>query len=167
MERAAFDCRALGVQMLSENQTSIFPSDDSLHQADMEAEKALKLDRSRVSAWIQEEWQHAVPATFDDPEARPILHADVDVSQLSQVPYAWATEGVAVNRRRIHIDKWNRWRETDWDLMLREWADRSGNRQGVAVRPPHERSKPDPLRLEGGRREESLVGRSSRWTADF
>ena len=167
--RAAIDCKRLGVELLSENQSSIFPSDDSLDQAHMEAvwEKALKLDRSRISAWIQEEWQHAVPAAFDDPEARPILHADVDVSQLPHVPYAWATEEVAANRRRARIDEWNLWRGTDWEIMLREWADRSSNRQGVAVSPPPEKSKPDPLRLEGGKREESLVGRSSRWTVDF
>ena len=158
--RAALDCKRLGVELLSENQSSMFPSDDSLDQADMEAvwEKELKLDRSKVSTWIQEDWQYAVPTAFDDPEARPILHASVDISQLSQVPYAWATEGVAADRPRARIDEWNRWRESDWEIMLREWADRSGNRQGVAVSPPHEMSKPDPLRLGGGRSEDSLVG---------
>ena len=148
---AAWDAKNLKLEILSTNQTSIFPSDDGIDQEalDCDAEDIERqLDRRGIADWIQEEWQYGDPSAFDSPDARPIQKNGEALAPLPQVPFGLCEEDSALDRRRAHIDKWGKWSHADWQAMLQDWPVQSSNRQGVPVSPPPDCPKPDLLRFE-------------------
>ncbi len=156
--RAAWDARDLNVEVLSPNQTSLFPTDDGVDQEGLDRDREdieSGLDRVKICKWIQEEWQHGYPHAFDSPEAMPVQHPDPGAARspsgglpaLPQVPYGSCVEEWAVCRQRVRIDLWGKWTCSDWQAMLQEWPAMSSNRQEIRISPPYESPQPDTMRL--------------------
>ena len=156
--KAAWDAKDLEVNIISPNQTSVFPSDDSVDQDELDREEEdieSTLDRTKIQEWIQQEWQYGHPSIFDSPDVEPVRKPDPGPAQnpgegfsaLPEVPYGFCEEALALHRRRVHIDLWRKWAHADWQAMLQEGAAMTSTHEGTSISPPQGSPKPDPIRL--------------------
>ena len=141
------------VSHISADQTSQFPWSDSLDWSlfDGEIEASQKhTDYDAVNRWIADEWRSPATSAFDSINAKPRplgIHDTHDMSHLHPVRNGHSEEMRATGRQRVHIDKWERWREDDWEFATRSWLAAGDNEEEARVLPPPASPRPDAVKL--------------------
>jgi hypothetical protein len=136
---AALKAKEMKVMDLSENQSSLFPSDDGvdMEQYNEELLKAQdRMDRDRIFRWIKDDQVTDGQRSFERPEAPPSEDAshvlrDAGIAALEEIGFGRDEEFQATGRRRAHIDEWDQLRAAAYRKMLDHWHEMKNERWDV------------------------------------
>jgi hypothetical protein len=136
---AALKAKEMKVVDLSEDQTSLFTSDDGIDAEKYDGEvlnAQNRMDQDLIVHWIRDDWVRDGPGCFRSPEAPPSQDAsrvlrNEGLAVLPGVGFGKEEEFQATGRRRVHIDEWDQLRTTTYQRMLVQWYEMQNERWDV------------------------------------